>query len=100
MYQEKEIELGGRKYIVSNDGRVFIGEKTLQGILLTHGHYDHYASAGIYLETYPGVTFAAPSGETYLLHGGRDNKWMAISHGGATCPEAQLLFLALCQELG
>ena len=63
----------------------------LRYVLLTHGHYDHYASAGIYLETYPGVTFAAPSGETYLLHGGRDNKWMAISHGGATCPEAQLL---------
>ena len=27
MYQEKEIELYGRKYIVSNDGRVFMGEK-------------------------------------------------------------------------
>lgn len=29
MYQEKEIELYGRKYIISNDGRVFMGEKTL-----------------------------------------------------------------------
>ena len=29
MYQEKEIEINGRKYIVSNDGKVFFGEKTL-----------------------------------------------------------------------
>lgn len=29
MYQEKEIEVNGRKYIVSNDGKVFFGEKTL-----------------------------------------------------------------------
>lgn len=63
----------------------------LRYILLTHGHYDHYASAGRYIESYPDAVFAAPAAETYLLHGGRDNKWMAVSHGGSGCPEAQML---------
>lgn len=30
MYQEKELEICGRKYIVSNDGKVFFGESTLR----------------------------------------------------------------------
>ena len=66
----------------------------LRYVLLTHGHYDHYASAGNYIDSYPDVAFAAPSGESYLLHGGRDNKWMALSHGGGSCPEANIL---LCE---
>lgn len=50
MYQEKEIELGGRKYIVSNDGRVFIGEKTL--------HSDYHQELKQYLtaDGYKAVT--------------------------------------------
>lgn len=63
----------------------------LRYVLLTHGHYDHYAAAKRYLDKYPQAVFAAPAAETYLLHGGTDNKWMAISHGGEACPEADQL---------
>lgn len=60
----------------------------LRFILLTHGHYDHYAAARMFVDNYPDAVFSAPAGETYLLHGGLDNKWMAVSHGGGSCPEA------------
>lgn len=30
MYQEKEFEINGRKYLVSNDGRVFLGYNTVR----------------------------------------------------------------------
>ena len=63
----------------------------LRYILLTHGHFDHYAAASAFMERYPDAVFAAPAAETYLLHGGRDNKWMALSNGGGQCPEAQKL---------
>ncbi len=63
----------------------------LRYILLTHGHYDHYAAADRYIEKYPDAVFTAPAGESYLLHGGRDNKWMALSDGGGMCPEAASL---------
>ena len=49
----------------------------LRFILLTHGHYDHYAAARMFVDNYPDAVFSAPAGETYLLHGGLDNKWMA-----------------------
>ena len=62
----------------------------LKYILLTHGHYDHYAQAGTYLENFPEAVFAVPAGEKYLLHGGRDNKWMELSHKGRSCPEASM----------
>ena len=63
----------------------------LKFILLTHGHFDHYAAAQIYLDKYSKVVFAAPAAETYLLHGGRDNKWMALEYGSSSCPEAEML---------
>lgn len=63
----------------------------LRYILLTHGHHDHYAAAAAFIKAYPDAVFAAPAGETYLLHGGTDNKWMAMSHGGGSCPEAHQL---------
>lgn len=63
----------------------------LRFILLTHGHFDHYAAATEFMHRYPDAVFEAPAAETYLLHGGRDNKWMALSNGGGTCPEAQVL---------
>ena len=64
----------------------------LKYILLTHGHYDHFAAVHEYLGEYTGAVFAAPSGEEYLLHGGRDNKWMALNTGSkGICPEAKLL---------
>lgn len=62
----------------------------LKYILLTHGHYDHFAAAQEYLDKYPSAEFVAPEGETYLLHGGRDNKWMALGHGSSICPEASV----------
>ena len=65
--------------------------KDLRYILLTHGHYDHYAAADRYITQYPDAVFTAPAGESYLLHGGRDNKWMALSDGGGMCPEAHKL---------
>lgn len=60
-------------------------------ILLTHGHFDHFAAAQEYIDEYPEAVFAAPAGETKLLHGGRDNKWMALGKGSSICPEADLL---------
>lgn len=64
----------------------------LKYILLTHGHYDHFAAVSEYLDEYMSAVFAAPAGENYLLHGGRDNKWMAINNGeSGICPEAKLL---------
>lgn len=63
----------------------------LSYILLTHGHYDHFAAAEKYMEMYPSAIFAAPDKENYLLHGGRDNKWMALGKGTGVCPEAGML---------
>ena len=64
----------------------------LKYILLTHGHYDHFAAARQYLEIYTEAVFAAPAAEARLLHGGRDNKWMALNDGTTgICPEAGLL---------
>lgn len=62
----------------------------LRYILLTHGHYDHFAAVREYLDTYTDAVFAVPEEETHLLHGGRDNKWMALGHGNGVCPEAEV----------
>ena len=68
-----------------------IGESdSLKYILLTHGHYDHFAAVQEYIDEYPSAVFAAPLNEEYLLHGGRDNKWLALGHGSPICPEADL----------
>lgn len=66
-------------------------DANLKYILLTHGHYDHFAAVRKYMDEYPDAVFAAPSAETHLLHGGRDNKWMALGHGTGVCPDAALL---------
>ncbi|MBR2539355.1 MAG: MBL fold metallo-hydrolase [Mogibacterium sp.] len=63
---------------------------SLKYILLTHGHYDHFAAAQEYIDEYPSAVFAAPLKEEYLLHGGRDNKWLALGHGSPVCPDADL----------
>ena len=63
----------------------------LKYILLTHGHFDHFAAAQMYIDAYPDAVFEAPAAETYLLHGGRDNKWMALGNGSSICPEAEVL---------
>ena len=66
-------------------------EKNLKYILLTHGHYDHFAAVKEYMAEYPSAVFAAPAGEDYLMHGGRDNKWMALGNGTGVCPDAAVL---------
>jgi glyoxylase-like metal-dependent hydrolase (beta-lactamase superfamily II) len=62
----------------------------LRFILLTHGHYDHFASVSLYKEKYPDAVFVAPAGETHLMYESIDNKWMAISDGSSAgvCPQA------------
>ena len=73
------------------DAQEVIGERdSLKYILLTHGHYDHFAAVQEYIDEYPSAVFAAPLNEEYLLHGGRDNKWLALGHGSPICPEADL----------
>ena len=68
-----------------------IGENPrLKYILLTHGHYDHFAAAELYINKYPDALFAVPEREEYLLNGGRDNKWMALGRGTGVCPKADI----------
>lgn len=64
---------------------------SLDFILLTHGHYDHFASCLDYLNDYPDAVFAAPAGETELMYHGTDNKWFANGSSRSVCPEASLL---------
>ncbi|MBQ6315528.1 MAG: MBL fold metallo-hydrolase [Mogibacterium sp.] len=74
------------------DVRMEIQNKAyLKYILLTHGHYDHFAAAQDYIDEYPDAVFAAPAGETYLMYGSRDNEWMAQGRGSGRCPQASLL---------
>ncbi|MBR2541061.1 MAG: MBL fold metallo-hydrolase [Mogibacterium sp.] len=74
------------------DVRMEIQNKAyLKYILLTHGHYDHFAAAQDYIDEYPDAVFAAPAGETYLMYGSRDNEWMAQGSGSGRCPQASLL---------
>jgi glyoxylase-like metal-dependent hydrolase (beta-lactamase superfamily II) len=62
----------------------------LRYILLTHGHYDHFAAAEVYISEFRDAVFAVPANEEYLLHGGRDNKWMALGRGTGICPGADI----------
>lgn len=63
----------------------------LDYILLTHGHYDHFASCLDYLNSYPAAVFAAPADDTELMYNGTDNKWFANGSSRSVCPEASLL---------
>ncbi|MBR0399323.1 MAG: MBL fold metallo-hydrolase [Mogibacterium sp.] len=63
---------------------------SLRYILLTHGHYDHFAAAEEYRNEFRDAVFAVPANEEYLLHGGRDNKWMALGRGTGICPESDI----------
>ncbi|MBQ3291718.1 MAG: MBL fold metallo-hydrolase [Mogibacterium sp.] len=63
---------------------------SLKYVLLTHGHYDHFAAAELYLTEYPDAVFEVPAHEEYLLSGGRDNKWMALGKGSSICPKADV----------
>lgn len=73
--------------IVSEIGR----SSGLEYLLLTHGHYDHFASCQDYLDAYPDAVLAAPAGDTELMYGCTDNKWFAGGGSRWICPEASLL---------
>ncbi|MBR0399788.1 MAG: MBL fold metallo-hydrolase, partial [Mogibacterium sp.] len=65
---------------------------SLKYILLTHGHYDHFAAAQQYIDAYPDVIFAGPAGDAPLMYKGRDNVlFSSMDRGTAVCPEAKLL---------
>lgn len=89
-------EASGLKAVIDpgyygEDVKAEIGDSAnLRYILLTHGHFDHFAAVRDYKDVYAAAVFAAPAGETYLLHGGRDNKWLALGRGSGVCPEADL----------
>jgi hypothetical protein len=55
MYQEKELEINGRKYIISNDGHVFFGEKTLRA------KYHQEVTQYLNQDGYKAVTVGNPS---------------------------------------
>lgn len=63
----------------------------LKYILLTHGHYDHFAAVEQYLEEYTNAVFVAPKGEDYLLHKSNMNMMLAGNRHPARCPEAHKL---------
>lgn len=65
--------------------------KSLDYVLLTHGHYDHFATCLDYLNDYPDAVFAAPLADTELMYKGTDNKWFANGSSRSVCPEASLL---------
>jgi hypothetical protein len=53
MYQEKGFEFNGRKYIVSNNGKVFFGEDTLRAIY--HQELTQYTTRDGYMAVTMGV---------------------------------------------
>ena len=100
--------LGENTYLIADDqtnkcavidpgyfGDVIISDiencSSLDFILLTHGHYDHFASCPDYMNDYPDAVFAAPSDDTDLMYHGTDNKWFANGSSRSVCPEASLL---------
>ena len=62
----------------------------LKYILLTHGHHDHYAAAGEYLDEYTGAVFAVPAGDEQLLRRGMENYYIAKGDPSWICPEAKM----------
>ena len=61
----------------------------LKYILLTHGHYDHYAAVQEYLDEYISAVFVAPAGEHYLMYESREHLMMSGGRGGRGCPQAK-----------
>ena len=77
-------------YLIPYEEMGLRDKSDLKYILLTHGHYDHFAAAEGYITEYPEALFIAPAGEEYLLSGkNTENKWMAMQNGGSSaCPPA------------
>ncbi len=63
----------------------------LKYILLTHGHYDHFAAIEQYLNEYTNVIFAAPKNEDRLLYHSNTNAMIAGGKSSGKCPDAKLL---------
>jgi glyoxylase-like metal-dependent hydrolase (beta-lactamase superfamily II) len=61
----------------------------LKYILLTHGHYDHYAAIHQYMDEYISASFIAPEAEHYLLYGSREHLMMSGGRSGKGCPQAK-----------
>ena len=63
----------------------------LKYILLTHGHYDHYAAIHEYMDEYISAVFAAPAGEHYLMYESREHLMMSGGRSREGCPQAKIL---------
>lgn len=61
----------------------------LKYILLTHGHYDHYAALREYLDEYISASFIAPAGEHYLLYESREHLLMSDGRSRGGIPQAK-----------
>ena len=61
----------------------------LKYILLTHGHYDHYAAVREYMDEYMSAAFIAPAGEHYLMYESRENLLMSGGRSGKGVPQAK-----------
>ena len=91
-YVVTDAETGFRAVIdpgyFGNDIKEEIGDNSnLKFILLTHGHYDHFAAVRQYIQEYPEAMFIIPAGEHYLLYEGTVNQAMAGGPAGK-CPDA------------
>lgn len=61
----------------------------LKYILLTHGHYDHYAALREYLDEYISASFIAPAGEHFLLYESREHLLMSDGRSRGGIPQAK-----------
>ena len=61
----------------------------LKYILLTHGHYDHYAALREYMDEYISASFIAPAGEHYLMYESREHLMMSGGGSASGLPQAK-----------
>lgn len=61
----------------------------LKYILLTHGHYDHYAALREYMDEYISASFIAPAGEHYLMYESREHLMMSGGRSRGGIPQAK-----------
>lgn len=61
----------------------------LKYILLTHGHYDHYAALSEYMDEYISASFIAPAGEHYLMYESREHLMMSGGRSASGLPQAK-----------
>ncbi len=65
-----------------------IGEAAnLKFVLLTHGHYDHFAAVSSYLSNYPEAEFINPTKEDFLLYQSDGNMYLARGHESGKPPK-------------